>query len=58
MADTVLLVAILLVLAVVVSGLFRRLPLPDSVVLVMVGLLLGGAGPPLAARGRTCRTCS
>lgn len=38
MADTVLLAAMLLALAVVVAGVCRKLPLPDSVVLVLVGM--------------------
>ena len=38
MADTILLAAMLLALAVVVAGVFRKLPLPHSVVLVLVGM--------------------
>lgn len=41
MADAVLIAALLLLLAVVVAGVFRRLPLPDSVVLVITGMALG-----------------
>jgi len=40
LADVVLLAAGLLVLAVLVAGLFRRVPIPDSVALVLVGMLL------------------
>jgi CPA1 family monovalent cation:H+ antiporter len=38
MADTILFAALLLVLAVVAAGVCRKLPLPDSVVLVLVGM--------------------
>ena len=38
MADTVLLAAMLLALAVVAAGLYRKLRLPHSVMLVLVGM--------------------
>ena len=41
MAQTILIAALLLVLAVVAAGLLRRLPVPDSVVLVVTGMALG-----------------
>jgi CPA1 family monovalent cation:H+ antiporter len=40
MAENILLAALLLAFAVAVAGIFRRLPVPDSVVLVIAGMLI------------------
>ena len=50
MVGTVALIALLLLMAVVATAIFRRLPVPDSVVLVIAGVALGEAArrwPPL-----------